>query len=380
MVQIKVDRILTLTFMNDTLPFPPGFPLHDFPDLTEEVLFAFHFQINKLIYVNAAFERVWNIPRTDVISGMFPLIKTVHDDDKSLVIQALATIRENKRPQKLEFRIELPDKSVKWIKLNAYVSEKGNSEIIVGIATDITAEKNYSDTLHKFNDKKNSILQILSHVLLGPLGNIQISTSLLAKNSKLSGDEPVLKILHNITDNSKRSIKMIRDLINNEFLQTSESAFVKQRVDIVQKIATMVVQYQQSPGFMPQRFSFTTSLDSLYVSIDESKFLQAINNLLSNSLKFTGEDGHIEISITEPDEKNILIMIRDNGIGIPADMQPFIFDKFTRARRRGLHGEPTTGLGMSIIKTIVEWHNGRIWFESTEGQGTTFYIEIPKDS
>src|SRR5690606_36669224 len=128
---------------------------------------------------------------------------------------------------------------------------------------------------------------------------------------------------------------------------------VKQRVDIVNKISSMILQYQQSPRSIPQRFSFTTSSDSIYVSIDESKFLQAINNLLSNSLKFTAEDGHIEISITEPDEKNILIMIRDNGIGIPADMQPFIFDKFTRARRRGLHGEPTTG-GMSIIKTIVE--------------------------
>ncbi len=104
-----------------------------------------------------------------------------------------------------------------------------------------------------------------------------------------------------------------------------------------------------------------------------------INNLLSNSLKFTPYDGKIEVSITEPNEKEILIKVKDDGIGIPSDLQPFLFDKFTKARRKGIHGEPTTGLGMSIIKTIVEWHNGRIWFESSEGIGTTFYIEIPKD-
>ncbi len=141
----------------------------------------------------------------------------------------------------------------------------------------------------------------------------------------------------------------------------------------------MIDQFQQSPRSIPQRFVFTTSCDSLFISIDEAKFMQAINNLLSNALKFTSDDGSIEIRITEPDDKNVLITIQDNGIGIPADMQPFLFDKFRKARRVGIHGEPTNGLGMSLIKTIVEWHNGRIWFESTEGKGSTFYVEIPKD-
>ena len=172
---------------------------------------------------------------------------------------------------------------------------------------------------------------------------------------------------------------MIKELINTEFLQTSESAFVKQCTDIVEKLAAMISQYQQSPLLISQRFRFTSSADSLYVNIDESKFIQAINNLISNSLKFTPDDGNIEVSISEPDEKNILITVQDNGIGIPADMQPFLFDRFTKARRPGIHGEPTNGLGMSIIKTIVEWHKGEIWFESREGKGTIFYVEIPKD-
>jgi two-component system sensor histidine kinase VicK len=71
--------------------------------------------------------------------------------------------------------------------------------------------------------------------------------------------------------------------------------------------------------------------------------------------------------------------VADNGIGIPLSMQAGLFEKFTRARRPGIRGEESVGLGMSIIKTIVEWHGGRIWFESKENEGSTFFVEIPKE-
>lgn len=366
--------------MNDTTPFPFGFPLHELPDLTDEVLFAFHLQIKKMIYLNRAFEKVWAMPRTVIGGDLTLLFNTVHYDDKAQIEEAFAAIQKDRQKQNVEFRIVLPDKSEKWIHLNAYISTKNNDEIVVGIATDITAVKDYSYTLHKFNDKKNSILQILSHDLLGPLGNIQMSTLLLEQEASVRENGALRELLHTINKNSKRSVTMIRDLINHEFLQTCETAFVKQRVDIVEKMTNMIEQYKQSPRSITQRFTLRKSSASLFINVDESKFLQAINNLLSNSLKFTADDGRIDVSISEPNERNVLIKVQDDGIGIPADLQPFLFDKFTKARRTGIHGEPTTGLGMSIIKTIVEWHNGRIWFESTEGKGSTFYVEIPKDN
>ena len=72
------------------------------------------------------------------------------------------------------------------------------------------------------------------------------------------------------------------------------------------------------------------------------------------------------------------IRVRDNGIGIPLDLQPVLFEPFTKARRPGLRGEPSTGLGLVLCKTIVEWHRGTLEMVSTEGQGTTFTIEIPQ--
>jgi len=102
----------------------------------------------------------------------------------------------------------------------------------------------------------------------------------------------------------------------------------------------------------------------------------AINNLVSNAIKFTKDDGIIDISIKE-DHHTVLISVSDIGIGIPQEHHNSLFDKFTPAGRTGLHGEVSNGLGMSIIKTIIEWHHGQIWFKSEENVGTTFYISLP---
>ncbi|WP_091152513.1 sensor histidine kinase [Mucilaginibacter pineti] len=77
-------------------------------------------------------------------------------------------------------------------------------------------------------------------------------------------------------------------------------------------------------------------------------------------------------------KKHIIVIVADTGIGIPAQYCQTLFEKFSEARRTGLRGEHSTGLGMSIIKTIVEWHDGQVWFESEEHTGTTFYISVPK--
>ena len=79
-----------------------------------------------------------------------------------------------------------------------------------------------------------------------------------------------------------------------------------------------------------------------------------------------------------PGPGSVRVQVQDTGIGIPAVLQPHFFDRFTKARWPGLRGEKTTGLGMSIIKTIVELQQGRIWFASAENQGTTFFIELPR--
>ena len=112
--------------------------------------------------------------------------------------------------------------------------------------------------------------------------------------------------------------------------------------------------------------------------LDVMKFMQAFNNLISNAIKFTHDQGTIKVTIEDQVSK-VLFTVADNGIGIPENLQPALFDKFTSSRREGIKGEKSIGLGMSIIQKIVELHQGRVWFESQEGQGATFYMEVPKE-
>ena len=83
----------------------------------------------------------------------------------------------------------------------------------------------------------------------------------------------------------------------------------------------------------------------------------------------------VTISLRGEDQR-ALLQVSDNGIGIPKHLQPHLFEKFTKANRRGTQGESTTGLGLHIVNQIVEMHKGKIWLESEENQGTTFFIEF----
>jgi signal transduction histidine kinase len=110
--------------------------------------------------------------------------------------------------------------------------------------------------------------------------------------------------------------------------------------------------------------------------ISKEKVNRAIGNLLSNAIKFSHQNNVINVVLAQT-KSAALITVSDKGLGIPQADREIIFDKFTKAKRPGTEGEKPVGLGMSIVKQIVEAHGGRIWLESEVGSGTTFYIELP---
>jgi two-component system sensor histidine kinase VicK len=228
----------------------------------------------------------------------------------------------------------------------------------------------------KFNAKKNAILEILSHDLAAPFATIQGMSTLVEK--KLKKGESVDEFIAYIKDSAKKGSDMIRDFVDAEFLESSHVVLRKERTDLVGIFRTTLEDYQKGGDLINKRFILSSSSPSIYLALDSLKFLQVINNLISNAIKFTHEDGLIEVRI-EDKETKVLFSVSDNGIGIPQELQPVLFDKFTKARRPGIRGEKSTGLGMSIIKTIVELHQGKIYFTSQKKKGSTFYVELPKE-
>ncbi len=306
------------------------------------------------------------------------LLSFVHLEDQEFVQEWFAQLQSQRVPTSIEFRVQFPDLEEQWVCLTASLVDNDSGKLLVGHMEDISAARRYNDHLKRFSNKKNSVLNILAHDLAGPLGMIQNLSGLLADQLKDHQDEDTQHVLQLIERISKQGSDMLREFMNQEFLESSHTNLVTRRVNLVEKMREAMIEYEiLGVELLPLAVNFVSSADEIFLEIDDLKFMQVITNLISNALKFTPDGGSITVSLEEVGDA-VLVKVADTGIGIPERLQENLFDKFTPARRPGLKGETTVGLGLSIVKTIVEWHRGEIWFESTEGKGTTFFIRIPK--
>jgi two-component system, OmpR family, sensor histidine kinase VicK len=349
--------------------------LEAFSHGADQVIFAYEITSHTFAYLHPAFEKVWHRTRKSVLLHPVSLLKTIHPEDRQHVQLNYQELLEGGIIKEIEFRILVHHKTERWISVKPRLLE--DSPVIIGSAQDITLQKHYNDTIKKYSDKKNAILNILSHDLAGPLAMIYNLSTVVQEDLRSKGNEEMHQLIGLIERSSKQAMQLVQDFIKQEFLESAAVELVRERVDLVQAISGLIEEYQLNPLIVGKTFHFLPSRPNIYLDLDEPKFIQVINNLISNALKFTPDGGEITLTLEEK-EASILLRIADTGIGIPQKYQATLFDKFTPARRIGLKGEPSVGLGMSLIKTIVEWHQGKIWFESQENSGTTFYIEIPK--
>jgi two-component system sensor histidine kinase VicK len=352
--------------------------LQYFEALTErsdQIFFAYDIAPQRFSLLNPAFEKVWHKTRKSVLVNPAALLKTIHPEDKQHVQHIYRELLEGSIIKDFEFRILLRDKKERWVCVKPLLL--GEEFVLIGTADDITAQKEYNNYLKKFADKKNSILNILSHDLAGPLGMIHQLSKLLEEDMISDGNEEIHKMICLIERSSKQGMLFIQEFLKQEFLESASTKLIKRRVDLVQATRELMEEYHLTLQMHHKTFHFLPASEKIFLDLDDNKFMQVINNLLSNAIKFTPDGGEITVKLEEK-EGCVLVTVADTGIGIPEKYHDTLFDKFTLARRTGIKGEPSVGLGMSIIKTIVEWHQGKIWLESQENKGTTFYIEVPK--
>ena len=346
----------------------------------ERLCFVYNLVDKHFIYLNPAFKSFFGL--TESSATIQELLALVHPEDLDYLKQSFSAMQPGEFKSKIEFRMLIAERKYSF-SLNLFYQgqqdEQTKENILTGQLEDITAYKEHNDKLNEYSNKKNATLNILSHDLAGPLGSIQNLSALLSRKTTLLEDKEVNQWISLIEKISKKSIRLIQEFVKQEFLESAGAAMVKKRTDLSVGITTMLEEYQQSEKEMGITFRFVSSGEPVFAEIDEAKFMQAISNLVSNAIKFTPDGGTITLNLEEK-EKTILVTVSDTGIGIPEKFHAALFDKFNDARRTGLKGEPSVGLGMSIIKTIVNWHEGRIWFDSEENKGTTFYIELPKSS
>ncbi|TGD78482.1 PAS domain-containing sensor histidine kinase [Hymenobacter wooponensis] len=343
--------------------------------------FVYHLESGRVVYASASCQTVLGVEPEELNSELPHILARLHPDDVSYAQTRLGHLRQGRFVEDVEVRLVKPDDAegaVQWLCVTAArVEQEPNTTYISGTVQDVTRNREYLENADRFNTKKNTTLEILSHDLAGPFIMIKQVAGFVSEKVGELNDNTLNELLSVMQTTCQDSINMIRDFVDTEFLESVNVQMKPERTNLAEELQQLIGQFQSSEENLSKHFVYEGP-EQLYYSLDKNKFMQVLNNLLSNSIKFTPDGGQITIQLQEG-EQEVQIRVVDTGVGIPTALQPVLFERFTPARRPGLRGEKTTGLGMSIIKAIVELHGGRIWVESKEGQGSTFYIVLPRE-
>lgn len=225
--------------------------------------------------------------------------------------------------------------------------------------------------IERASNFKTEVLGMVAHDLRNPIAAVESIAMIMELDAV---DEDTQDNISMVKQSCVKARGIIDDLIEvarNE----SQQAFDMQKTELNQLLNDVVSTWKATVK-TSHNILFTSYYNPVYVNINALKFQRVMDNLISNAAKFSDEKSPIEISLSKTNTF-ALIEVRDNGLGIPEDMLPKIFDRFSKAGRQGLRGEQSTGLGLSIVQQIIERHNGKIEVKSKVNEGSMFRIFLP---
>ncbi|MBP7280971.1 MAG: PAS domain S-box protein [Leptospiraceae bacterium] len=255
---------------------------------------------------------------------------------------------------------------------NAITDKYGKIIYRLDFVTDIENKKRTEEGLLKLDQSKNAILNIVAHDLRTPISGITNLARLMLKKEK---DEECQKYLKLMEDSGHHSMTIIQDILEISQLEQEISLDHTELTELNSFLRDCIYVFQLQAKQKSVKIQFRTSVEKIFHDINRDKMRRVFTNLISNAIKFSYEQTAIEIYLYRESQRTI-IKIQDHGIGISPEMQSVLFEKFSPARRVGTKGEHSIGLGMSIVKEIIDKHKAKIRIESEENKGTSVYIEL----
>jgi signal transduction histidine kinase/CheY-like chemotaxis protein len=314
-------------------------------------------------------------------------LKIIHPDDFADVKKKLSSLtRSNiQNSGEMDFRIINKQGNIVWVrnKVNFIKNSSGEIQKVYGLVSDITLKKRAeeemkksTEDLIKLNETKDRFLGIISHDLRTPFSSILGFTDLLANDEELTNEERKQYVKY-IQESSKSMLSLVNSLLDWTRLQTGRIKFEPERIDSNSLIEKSI--HSVSGDALRKRIEiYSTVSKGKFIFVDKSLINQVFNNLLSNAIKFTNSNGRITISVRPASTLSFLeFSVRDTGQGIKEENLDKLFSVDTKFTTEGTAGEKGSGLGLSLVKEIVEKHGGIIWAESEYGNGSNFKFTLP---
>jgi signal transduction histidine kinase len=285
-----------------------------------------------------------DVPEGDLYADIFNALQMVLEDKKSRIWQLTAQRHELER-QASEIQL-------------------ANNEL---------SEQNYE--LAALNHEKNELMGIVSHDLKNPIGAVRGFADLIRHG--FVPPEQIVDVSGRIVDTANRMLELVQQLLEVNQLESGAMRFNTVAIDITPTVESVVWQYQEQAKLKNITIEFSNDhRASTIVLADERAIIQVLDNIISNAVKYSLHGKRVFVRVLGG-EHSVCVHVQDEGPGISADDMTKLFGKFARLSAQPTGGEHSTGLGLSIVKKMVEAMNGRVWCESELGNGATFVVELP---
>ena len=326
----------------------------------------------KVLFVNKSAERITGFSIEEILGkkaggkelwgGLMPrefymnLWKTIKIDKLSFYGEV-----HNRRKNGVEY--------IAKASISPVLNEKNEVDYFVGIERDITKEV-------QVDKMKTEFISLASHQLRTPLSAMRWFTEMLLNGDMGKMAPEQVEAIQNIDASNKRMILLVNSLLNISRIESGRIIVDPRPTDIHLIIQDVVKELEQKYNEKKQKIILTIHSELPLISLDEKLIHEVYVNLLTNAIKYSPENTEIIISISKKDD-NLISQVSDNGYGIPTTQHDKVFQKFFRANNVVKRETDGTGLGLYLVKSIIESSQGKIWFKSEENKGTSFWFTLP---
>ncbi len=246
----------------------------------------------------------------------------------------------------------------------SYIESIVDASVVVLIYLTMKGELNF----------RTKVINMAAHDLRSPLGIIRGYSEIILEKSTTA--EAELDMVRRIHIKADELLQLVDDLLDSAVLERRQVTMVKEHCSLKSMVSVVASDLEEAAKRKNQRFTFH-AVEDLKVHTDAARMKQVFQNLLSNAVKYSPQGSEVAIHI-EREGDLARVKVKDEGPGLSKSELPLVFDSFTKIKKVTTGGESSTGLGLSICKSLVELNGGKIWAESAgQGKGSTFIVELP---
>jgi PAS domain S-box-containing protein len=317
-------------------------------------------QDNKIVLINEAAKELFSIEK-DVIDTHF--LEVIQSEE------IFEYIKNPEAKEKKTFKLKKNDKERHYrISTNQVRDEEEEYQFTVTLLEDITR-------LKEIDNMKSEFVSTVSHEFRTPLTSMNMGLSMVINEDTGELNEEQRELLEAAYEDVERLTELVSDLLDLSKIESGRIEMEFDKTDINNIIEKTLSPFYKQAEEKNMELVFKKSKENIFAWADPAKISWVISNLVGNALRYA-DQGKIEVS-SDVKGRRVLVSVKDNGPGIPEEYQHKIFEKFVRAGNNK-EEKSGTGLGLAISKEIITAHNGRIWVDSEEGEGSKFSFYIPR--